>query len=164
MSHTAAELRDQMLAPDPAGRDLALLRTRVYRFSDDARWYVLAESLEEQYLTGRPPGPSAMSSVRACLAAIRHQGSLPPFPDHIQAEENIDLQACLHERAPDRWNCYTDGMRPVRIVIIVGAPRSGTSHLHNLLAATGRYAYFTTASCWAWPVRNLRQAVVHYPG
>ncbi|HXL90414.1 MAG TPA: sulfotransferase [Streptosporangiaceae bacterium] len=157
MSDAAAELREQLLAPDPAGRDLALLRTRAYRFSDDVRWYVLTESLEEQYLTGRPPGPSAMNTVRACLAAIRHDGSLPPFPDHIPTEENIDIEACLYERAPDRWNCYTDGMSPAAIVVIVGAPRSGTSHLHNLLAATGRYAYFTTASCWAWPVRNLRQ-------
>jgi hypothetical protein len=48
-------------------------------------------------------------------------------------------------------------MRPARIVVIVGAPRSGTSHLFNLLAATGSFAYFTTASCWAWPVRNLHQ-------
>jgi hypothetical protein len=157
MSHTAAELRDQLLAPDPAGRDLALLRTRASRFSDDARWYVLAESLEEQYLAGSPPGPSAMNTVRACLAAIRHDGSLPPFPHHIQEEENIDIGAYLQERAPDRWHCYRDGMSPTAIVVIVGAPRSGTSHLHNLLAATGRYAYFTTASCWTWPVRNLRQ-------
>jgi hypothetical protein len=43
------------------------------------------------------------------------------------------------------------------VVIIVGAPRSGTSHLFNLLAATGKFAYLTTASCWAWPVRNLHQ-------
>jgi hypothetical protein len=43
------------------------------------------------------------------------------------------------------------------MVVIVGAPRSGASHLFNLLAATGSYSYFTTASCWAWPVRNLRQ-------
>jgi LPS sulfotransferase NodH len=46
---------------------------------------------------------------------------------------------------------------PARVVIIVGAPRSGTSHLFNLLAATGRFAYLTTVSCWAWPTWNLRQ-------
>ncbi len=47
---------------------------------------------------------------------------------------------------------------PECIVAVVGAPRSGTSHLVNLLARQQRFAYLTTASCWAWPVRNL-----HHP-
>jgi hypothetical protein len=46
---------------------------------------------------------------------------------------------------------------PSMVLIIVGAPRSGTSHLFNLLAGTGMFAYLTTASCWAWPVRNVGQ-------
>jgi hypothetical protein len=50
---------------------------------------------------------------------------------------------------------------PSTVVLIVGAPRSGTSHLFNLLAATGKFAYLTTASCWAWPVRNLHQPGRH---
>jgi hypothetical protein len=47
---------------------------------------------------------------------------------------------------------------PQAAVMIVGAPRSGTSHLFNLLASAGPFGYLTTASCWAWPVRNL-----HHP-
>lgn len=46
-------------------------------------------------------------------------------------------------------------------MLIVGAPRSGTSHLFNLLARTGAFGYFTTASCWAWPVHNLHHPQRH---
>lgn len=35
------------------------------------------------------------------------------------------------------------GTEPDRVVAIVGAPRSGTSHLYNLLAHSGAFAYFT---------------------
>lgn len=57
------------------------------------------------------------------------------------------------------WEQIPVAAAPSAVVVIVGAPRSGTSHLFNLLAATGKFAYLTTASCWAWPVRNL-----HHPG
>ncbi|SBW24214.1 hypothetical protein FDG2_4065 [Candidatus Protofrankia californiensis] len=152
-------LREQLHAPDRTGRDLALFRTRSYRFSNDLRWYVLAEALEERYLAGQPPKPSTMDTVHACLAGIREAGSLGAFPERAAAAENVDVDAALHQRSPDRWQHFTSGVRPANIVVIVGAPRSGTSHLFNLLAATGRFAYFTTASCWAWPVRNL-----YHPG
>lgn len=47
-------------------------------------------------------------------------------------------------------------LRPgLLVVLIVGAPRSGTSHLFNLLARHTGFAYFTTVSCWAWPTYNL---------
>jgi len=36
-------------------------------------------------------------------------------------------------------------------VFIVGAPRSGSSHLLNLLAAHPGLAHLTNTSCWAWP-------------
>jgi hypothetical protein len=157
MNLITAALREQLHAPDQAGRDLALLRTRVYRFSNDLRWYVLAESLEEQFLARKQPRPSTMSAVRACLRSVREDGSVPAFPYSAAATEGIDIQARLDERAAHSWPCFTRGAAPAKIVVIVGAPRSGTSHLFNLLAATGHFAYFTTASCWAWPVRNLRQ-------
>jgi hypothetical protein len=153
--------REQLHAPDRTGRDLTLFRTRSYRFSNDLRWYVLAEALEERYLAGQPPKRLTMDTVHACLAGIREAGSLGSFPERAAAAENVDIEAALHERSPDRWQHFTSGVRPENIVVIVGAPRSGTSHLFNLLAATGRFAYFTTASCWAWPVRNLRHPGRH---
>jgi hypothetical protein len=57
MNLVSTDLRQQLKTPDRTGRDLALLRTRLYRFSSDQRWYVLAESLEENYLSGRLRSP-----------------------------------------------------------------------------------------------------------
>jgi hypothetical protein len=89
MNLETAGLREQLHVPDQAGRDLALLRTRVYRFSSDLRWYVLAESLEEQFLAGKQPSTSTMGAVRACLRSIREDGSVPTFPDSAAVTEGI---------------------------------------------------------------------------
>ena len=157
MNLASTDLRQQLKTPDRTGRDLALLRTRLYRFSSDQRWYVLAESLEENYLAGRHPKAATMTAVRSCLDKIRHDGSPIAFRDDL-----ADSRGHRHRRGPGGARPLHVAARPPaapprKVVIIVGAPRSGTSHLFNLLAATGKFAYFTTASCWAWPVRNLHQ-------
>lgn len=157
MNPAPAHILDQLRTPDRIGRDLALLRTRLYRFSDDLRWYVLAETLEEHLLEGRHPQPATISAVRACLEQIRRNGSPSAFQDALATAENIDIAAALAERATYTWQQVPLATPPSTVVIIAGAPRSGTSHLFNLLAATGKFAYLTTASCWAWPVRNLHQ-------
>lgn len=157
MNLASTDLRQQLKTPDRTGRDLALLRTRLYRFSSDQRWYVLAESLEENYLAGRHPKAATMTAVRSCLDKIRHDGSPMAFRDNLAEAEDIDIGAGLEERAPYMWQRVATAAPPRKVVVIVGAPRSGTSHLFNLLAATGTFAYFTTASCWTWPVRNLQQ-------
>lgn len=156
MTLASTDLSQQLKAPDRTGRDIALLRTRLYRFSSDQRWYVLAESLEENYLAGRHPKSATMTAVRSCLDKVRYDGSPTEFRDDLAATEDIDIDAGLDEREPCTWQ-HMATATPPRKVVIVGAPRSGTSHLFNLLAATGRFAYFTTASCWTWPVRNLHQ-------
>lgn len=157
MNPAAARILDQLRTPDRAGRDLTLLRTRLYRFSDDLRWYVLAEALEEHLLAGRKPQPATINAVRACLEQIRRNGSPSVFQGALATAENIDIKTALTERAAYMWQQVPLDAPPSMVVIIVGAPRSGTSHLFNLLAATGKFAYLTTASCWAWPVRNLHQ-------
>jgi hypothetical protein len=157
----AAHILDQLRAPDRVGRDLALLRTRLYRFSDDLRWYVLAEALEEHLLAGRQPQPATISAVRARLEQIRRNGSPSAFQAALAAAENIDITTALAERTAYRWQQVPLVTPPRTVLIIVGAPRSGTSHLFNLLAGTGKFAYLTTASCWAWPVRNLHQPGRH---
>jgi len=158
-SPRAADIAAQLQSPDPAGRDLALLRTRLYRFSDDPRWYVLAETLEERFLAGQHPLPATIAAVHACLTQIRAYGRPPPFPCEIADREGIDVTAELLARVAHSWQQIQQQGPTGRVALIVGAPRSGTSHLFNLLARTGLFAWFTTASCWAWPVRNL-----HHPG
>lgn len=147
----------QLQAPDPVGRDLILLRTRLYRFTDDLRWYVLAESLEERWLAGQDPRPDTLEVIRGCLTQLRTSSHALPFPEEIPEREGIDIQAGLRARESYTWQNVPLTSPPAMIVLIIGAPRSGTSHLFNLLARTGSFGYLTTASCWAWPVRNLHQ-------
>jgi hypothetical protein len=118
----------------------------------------MAEALEERLLAGRQLRPSTLAYVRQCLSAIRNTGTPTAFSEEIALAEGIDVTTELASRAPHSWQRARWVTKPLAVVLIVGAPRSGTSHLYNLLARSGRFAYFTTASCWAWPVRNL-----HHP-
>jgi sulfotransferase family protein len=153
---TRRALLHRLRVPDENGRDLTLLRTRWYRFSGDLRHYVLAEELEERLLAGGELRPATLTHVRECLAVIRASGRPLPFDPGIAGAERIDVQAGLAARGRYAWQHVATTGDPRAIAVIVGAPRSGTSHLYNLLARTGTFSYFTTASCWAWPVRNLR--------
>lgn len=147
-------LYTDLRSPDPVGRDLALYRIRAYRFTDDHRHYVLAEQLEERYLDGIRLRPTTLTYVEHCLYAVRAGDRFPAFSNQVAISEDIDIAAELRARKPYGYrNVPTH--EPKQVIAIIGAPRSGTSHLYNLLAATGRFAYFTTVSCWAWPTRNL---------
>jgi len=150
-----AALTSQLDAPHPDGATIALYRTRVYRFSTDPRHYVLAEVLEKKYALGTPPAPETLHFLKATLEQIRSTGQPLPFNQQIAEAEGINVQQELDDRAPYAPRPLPEHT-PQTLVFIVGAPRSGTSHLYNLLAHTGHFAYFTTASCWAWPVHNLR--------
>ncbi|WP_017601123.1 sulfotransferase [Nocardiopsis lucentensis] len=150
-----ADLLEQLHHPDPIGVDLALFRTRMYRFSEDRRQYVLAEVLEERFIEGRVPRRATQRYVTACLNSIRSTGAPPAFEPDIPITEGIDVDAELRARRPFVRSGTEAPVRPQQVVCVLGAPRSGTSHLYNLLARRGRFAYFTTVTCWAWPVRNL---------
>jgi hypothetical protein len=161
MADQAAAVLAQLHTPDSVGRDAALLRTRLYRFSGDVRDYVFAEAIEERLLAGNRLRLATLARVRQCLAAIRAHGQPLPFPGDTAAAEGIDVAAELAARYPYGWQQVPLPREPCPLVVIVGAPRSGTSHLFNVLARTGSFGYFTTASCWAWPVRNLHHSGRH---
>ncbi len=149
----------QLHAPDPVGRDIALLRTRLYRFSGGIRATTYSPKHSKSgSLPGHPPLPSTVARVRESLTAIRATGQPLSFSDEVAAAEDIDVTAELAARTSYAWQRVPQAAVPPAAVMIVGAPRSGTSHLFNLLAREGPFGYFTTASCWAWPVRNL-----HHP-
>ena len=148
MNLEAAGLREQLHAPDRAGRDLALLRTRVYRFSNDLRWYVLR--VDRRAVPGREAAEAVHHGHGPRLLGQNPGGWLPAaLPGLGRLRESLTSKPVWATARRSRWQCFTGGVRPARIVVIVGAPRSGTSHLFNLLAATDRFSYFTTASCWA---------------
>jgi hypothetical protein len=155
---SAARLVKQLHTPDASGRDLELFRTRSYRFSDDPHLYVLAESLQDRFLRGMKVSEPATAFVGQSLDQLRRDGTLPCPDIHLIANEGIDLDRELLEREPFAYTRYEEAPGPDYVVAVVGAPRSGTSHLVNLLAGSNQFAYFTTASCWAWPIRNLRDS------
>ncbi len=157
-SHTlVGDIPAQLHDPDPLGRDLTLLRTRLYRFSDDPRHYLLAEHLEDRFLDGHLPTPATRRYIVHCLQALRSSGQPPAFATDIADAEGLDLPIQTAQREPFAYSRSLPGPSPQQVVAIVGAPRSGTSHLANLLAYQQQFAFFTTVSCWAWPIRNLRQ-------
>jgi Ser/Thr protein kinase RdoA (MazF antagonist) len=151
----SARVLEQLHAPDATGRDLELLRTRSYRFSDNPIHYVIAEALEDRYRNGFMPSPRSLHFVRESLEQVRRDGTLPDIDPELLASCNFDPENELLRRASFTYRRYLPGPEPEMVVAVIGAPRSGTSHLVNLLASTGRFAYFTTASCWAWPTWNL---------
>ncbi|MFC9329200.1 sulfotransferase [Kitasatospora sp. NPDC057015] len=150
----ADSFTEQLSTPHPDGATIALYRTRAYRFTSDVRHYVLAETLEERYAQGARPAPVTMAFLEATLDQIRSTGELLAFDPQVAANEGLDMQQELDARTPHAPRPMPEHS-PQLTVFIVGAPRSGTSHMYNCLAHTGQYAYFTIASCWAWPVRNL---------
>lgn len=152
---TPADVLAQLASPDPVGISLALFRMRAYRFSDDQRLYVLAEALEERLIQGHRPRPDTLAYVEQSLHQIRRHGTPLPYQESVALAEGVNVNDELHERHQHTERSSGPDVELDQIVFIVGAPRSGTSHLYNLLAYSGRFAYFTTVSCWAWPTRNL---------
>lgn len=150
-----AHLISQLRAPHPVGINLALLRTRMYRFSGDLRHYVLAEALEERFIDGQPPEQATLDYIAACLDRIRSVGHPVPFDSKVAENEGIDVDGELQDRSAFAPQRTARPSLPRQIVCILGAPRSGTSHLFNLLAYQRHFAYFTTVTCWSWPTRNL---------
>jgi len=144
-----------LTSPDRTGQDLALYRARSYRFSDDLRHYVLAECLEERFLEGALPTARTVEYIRGCLSGIRRDGQILDFDAKVSSAEGIDAEHEILKREAHNYTRTLSAHEPEMIVAIVGAPRSGTSHLVNLLARHGNVGYFTTATCWAWPIRNL---------
>lgn len=160
-SPRSTTMATQLEDPDHIGRDLTLFRTRAYRFSDDPRHYVMAEQVEEDFLSGGSPSPAVLTQIRYGLDQLRTNGRIPAFDPDSAAAEGLDLELELARRGPHLYSTSLAAREPDLVLAIVGAPRSGTSHLVNVLARQHHFAYFTTASCWAWPVWNLHHSERH---
>lgn len=139
---------------------LSLLRTRLYRFTSDRAAYVLVEALDERRLEGRPPLPETGRVLDDALREIS-DGREPVLDASALADlEHLQLGSLLGAR-----ESYEERERMLpaadigEVLLIVGAPRSGTSHLLNLLAFQRTWAYLTNVSCWAWPTYNLNSTL-----
>ncbi|HWI94897.1 MAG TPA: sulfotransferase [Solirubrobacterales bacterium] len=137
-----------------AAETIALCRTRLFRFTDDLDAYIVVEALAARLRSGQAPRPSTMNALHGVLQAWQRGQPLELGAPAVALEEGIDLEAEWRRRRSHRKS-----QRPRRLpalaVIIVGAPRSGTSHLHHLLAYQRRFAWLGGSSCWAWPTYAL---------
>ena len=95
-----------------------------------------------------------MEALRGLLRAWERGKPLKLPARQIAESEGIDL-----ERGRERRQAHQSGRGPRRLpalaVVIVGAPRSGTSHLQHLLAYQRGFAWLGVGSCWAWPTYTL---------
>jgi hypothetical protein len=133
---------------------LALFRTRAYRYSDDLGAYVLAEELEERHLRGLRPREETLRSIERVLHGVASGGPKDIDAPALMRREGLDVEGEIAAREPFR-RAQQPPRRPEQTILIVGAPRSGTSHLFNLLAYQRLFAHFTSISCWAWPAYNF---------
>jgi thymidylate synthase len=133
---------------------LALFRMRALRFAQDEATCALAEQLDERLACGVAPRPQTARAAERFLDELRAGPTARLDAHRLARTEGIDLDAELAAR-------HAHARRPLRaadprlVVLVVGAPRSGTSHLLNLLAFQQRFAYLTNVSCWAWPTYHL---------
>src|SRR5215472_11864331 len=116
MPDQAAAIMAQLRVPDAVGRDVALLRTRLYRFSSDVRDYVFAEAIEERLLAGNRLRSPTLDHVRQCLAAVRAHGQPLPFPCDIAAAEGIEVEPELTARYPYGWQQVPPPREPCPLV------------------------------------------------
>lgn len=144
----------QERAIDPVEMKASLAKRRLYRFSDDLRSHVFIEAVEASYLeTGMLPEDvnNALSVYLTALGA----GVKPSLPYvELAQRHSFDLEQGLRARLAFE-DTQTDYQEPEKVLFIVGSPRSGTSHLFNLLAYQSQFGYFTDISHFRWPLYNL---------
>lgn len=156
--------RDAMSEPpDPTTQtgELELFRARVQRFCSQDAEFALAEELVNRHARRRPLSEVTWDAI-ARFRASWARGDAPALAaERVAAVEGIDLHGAVERRfsAP--------APPPVRLetaTFIVGAPRSGTTFLYNLLAYDGAFSYPTTVSCHRWPtweLRHRRRSLLH---
>lgn len=147
----------QERAIDPVEMRVSLAKRRLYRFSDDLPAHVFIETAEASYLeTGRLP-EDVNEALSAYLTALETgtESSLPYAG--LAQRHSFDLERELAARLAFE-DTQTDYQEPKKVLFIVGSPRSGTSHLFNVLAYQPQFGYFTDISHFRWPLFNL-----HHP-
>lgn len=142
---------------DPVEMKVSLAKRRLYRFSDDLLAHVFIEDTEASYLkTGVLP-EDTYKALSAYLAAL--EAGAEPFLPHarLAQEHGFDLEQGLAARLAFE-DAQADYQEPKKVLFIIGSPRSGTSHLFNILAYQPQFGYFTDISHFRWPLYNLHHS------
>lgn len=133
---------------------IVLSRARLFRFADDLDAFIVVEELAERLRSGGKSHPSTIDTLRDVLQAWERGQPLELDARAVADREEIDLDA-ERQRRQAHQNARRPRRLPALAVIIVGAPRSGTSYLHHLLACHPGFAWLGGTSCWAWPTYAL---------
>jgi hypothetical protein len=133
--------------------ELELFRTRVQRFCSHDAEFALAEELVDRHARRRPLCRVTWEAIARFRASWRRGDALELAVEHVAAVEGIDLPEAIARRLSVPAAPAT---RLDTATFIVGAPRSGTTWLYNLLAYEGAFSYPTTVSCHRWPTWGLR--------
>ena len=134
----AAQILEPVATPGSGRPRSGPARKRPSQISDDLRWYVLPEALEEHLLAGRQPQPATMAAVRACWNGSAQMEARPPpkrpRDSRGHRRHNGMAERAAYIRSRSRWP-----PRPSQWYSLSARPGQA-SHLFNLLAATGNLA------------------------
>ena len=135
--------------------ELELFRTRVQRFCSRDAELALAEELVDRHARRRPLCRVTWEAIARFRASWSRGEEVTLERERVAAVEGIDLRGAVARRLS------APAPLPIGVetaTFIVGAPRSGTTWLYNLLAYDGAFAYPTTVSCHRWPTWGLRHS------
>lgn len=135
--------------------EIALAKTRIYRFDQDLRNHVLIEEIERQCLRASGIPAAAKEFLGRWLDAWRMGAPTPGFCTEAAKAIGLDIDEALPARL--HWGSAGGGPEINGIICIVGSPRSGTSFLFHLFARMHAMAYFNSVSHHLWSLHNLEQ-------
>ncbi|MEP7166444.1 MAG: sulfotransferase [Candidatus Woesebacteria bacterium] len=147
---------EQALVPENIRQlraDIALAKRRIYRFSENLEEHVLIEELEGRSLSGGVAKETHAEIVKYLDLMAQHGSSYLDI-SLIAERERIDLQGQMNARLEHKGR-ISPPTAPEKNIFIVGSPRSGTTHLFNLLSFQRCFSYFTNFSHHVWSSYNL---------
>lgn len=136
------------------GSKISRLKPRIYRFSRSILRHICIETLEKIFLETSNLPNQAIIYINDLLDSFRMRGVFESsVSDHEIAkicgiEFDYEIKKRRYLACQD---IYSSGKNEnFEHVLITGSPRSGTSHLFNLISSQGKYAYFTADSHAFW--------------
>ena len=107
--------------------------------------------------------PSYREGLRVGLDAVRHRGGGTLLEQHFRARARMALVGRLHSEGGWRQHHEHRGVHIVEPLIVTGMSRSGTSALHQLLAADGQFQWIPHWNAGAPGVRPPREQWAAHP-
>jgi Sulfotransferase family len=135
---------------------ISRMKKRMFRFSNNHDYHVISELIEYFANVDIQFSDDIVVFIRNAMFAFKNNTTLPDYQSLIpyfesngfEIQNQLSLRASV-SRSSDKCEKY---------VHIIGAPRSGTSYLYNLLAFQKVFAYFTCDSHSDWNTYNFNNS------